>query len=42
MRRVAYWNVQREVRRLKVPYGIICENYLGAPLIKAGDSVIIN
>jgi hypothetical protein len=41
MRRVAYWNVQREVHMLEAPYGKICEDYLGVPLIQAGDSVII-
>ena len=41
MRRVAYWNVQREMYLLEASYGKICEDYLGVPLIQAVDYVII-
>lgn len=41
MRRVTCWKIQREMQLLEASYWKICEDYLGVPLIQAGDSVII-
>lgn len=41
MRRVAYRKVQREMYLVEAFYGKVCEDYLGAPLIRAVDYVII-
>lgn len=41
MRRVAYWNVQREMHLVEASYRKRCEDYLGVPLIQAVDYVII-